>query len=393
LTIDNLSVDDQGVYECVAASVVSSVITTTLLIIELSSQHPPMNVSAETTRTTAKVSWLPAYDAGSPLHYVIWYRTPHVTKADWRTLRAFPVAAEVTSITLHQLRPDTLYELMVMARNRLGDPLYSDVISTRTKPAGSTNVPTDPYYSAMPDVPRFINTPSLASPSYGQASQRSRPPQPFNLTIRQHRNTLQITWSVPDQSASSAPRPADYYVIQYRTVGQWVPLTDRIDGSTTAYNWTTASRGATYNFRVISYYDRPTPALPPEASMEEKEEVEVVLEGEKEFENISNEELESLPSAVVIIKTGDPMVDGLRTSNSALSGVGLYALSAVAGLVVVVIAVQLYRRWQRLKKARQLTGHNVLPTTDSEPDAQQYDNHMETQLDNGKVTKIKETPI
>jgi len=34
LTVSNLSPDDHGVYECVAASVVSSVITTTLLIIE-----------------------------------------------------------------------------------------------------------------------------------------------------------------------------------------------------------------------------------------------------------------------------------------------------------------------------------------------------------------------
>ena len=34
MTVVNLSADDHGVYECVAASVVSSVITTTLLIIE-----------------------------------------------------------------------------------------------------------------------------------------------------------------------------------------------------------------------------------------------------------------------------------------------------------------------------------------------------------------------
>jgi len=34
LTVVDLSPDDHGVYECVAASVVSSVITTTLLVIE-----------------------------------------------------------------------------------------------------------------------------------------------------------------------------------------------------------------------------------------------------------------------------------------------------------------------------------------------------------------------
>jgi len=46
--------------------------------------------------------------------------------------------------------------------------------------------------------------------------------------------------------------------VEYRTVGQWVPLVDRVVGQT-SYNWTTASRGATYHFRVIAYYLTPLP--------------------------------------------------------------------------------------------------------------------------------------
>ena len=36
-------------------------------------------------------------------------------------------------------------------------------------------------------------------------------------------------------------------------------------------------------------------------------------------------------------------------------------------------------------------GH-VLPTTECEQD-EQYDNHIESQIDNGKATKVRETPI
>jgi len=39
-----------------------------------------------------------------------------------------------------------------------------------------------------------------------------------------------------------------------------------------------------------------------------------------------------------------------------------------------------------------LTGH-VLPTTECEQDELQYDNHIESQVDNGKATKVRETPI
>jgi len=63
-----------------------------------------------------------------------------------------------------------------------------------------------------------------------------RPPTPFNVTVRPLRNSLHIAWSV----ASSA-RPADYHVVEYRTVGQWVPLTDRLPAGLNSYNWTTAS--------------------------------------------------------------------------------------------------------------------------------------------------------
>jgi len=116
-----------------------------------------------------------------------------------------------------------------------------------------------------------------------------RPPTPFNVTVRPFRNSLHITWSVPPSD-----RPADYHIVEYRTVGQWVPLTDRITTGQNAYNWTTASRGATYHFRVVGFYDRPADSA--------------ALDGQPpdddDGETAPLPWQQSLPSAVITIHTG-----------------------------------------------------------------------------------------
>jgi len=44
----------------------------TVDLVAVTSQHPAYNVTAEAARTTVRLSWMPAYDAGFPLHYVVW---------------------------------------------------------------------------------------------------------------------------------------------------------------------------------------------------------------------------------------------------------------------------------------------------------------------------------
>jgi len=62
------------------------------------------------------------------------YRTPHAARSQWNTMRVFSADQPVTSVTLYQLRPNTLYELMVLARNRIsGDAHFSDPVNVRTK--------------------------------------------------------------------------------------------------------------------------------------------------------------------------------------------------------------------------------------------------------------------
>ena len=59
------------------------------------------------------------------------YRSRSSHKADWSTLRL--VLDDVTSLTIHQLEPDTIYDFMVLSRNRLGDGMFSEVVQGRTR--------------------------------------------------------------------------------------------------------------------------------------------------------------------------------------------------------------------------------------------------------------------
>jgi len=139
----------------------------------------------------------------------------------------------------------------------------------------------------------------LTGDSYESYDGIERPPQPYNLTVHPYRNSLLLRWqSRPPQVAEAhvdarhLRRPADYYVVQYRTVGQWVPLADRVVDRT-SYNWTTASRGATYHFRVIAYYDPP----PPDVASDDDEDV------EDPFTDVPRP-VASIPSPVITFHTG-----------------------------------------------------------------------------------------
>jgi len=44
--------------------------------ISVTSSHAAYNVTVDVTTHSARVNWFPAYDAGHPLHYVIWWARP-----------------------------------------------------------------------------------------------------------------------------------------------------------------------------------------------------------------------------------------------------------------------------------------------------------------------------
>ena len=75
-----------------------------------------------------------------------------------------------------------------------------------------------------------------------------RPPTPVNVSARWLANgEVLISWT---PATSSAVQSTLQYTVEYRTVGQWVPLIDHLEN--TSYTWKTASRGVVYHFRVRS---------------------------------------------------------------------------------------------------------------------------------------------
>lgn len=85
------------------------------------------------------------------------------------------------------------------------------------------------------------------------------PSQPINVRVKQLSNGLLLSWLPP----KTTPAPVAYYAIEYRTVGQWVPLSD-LPILNLTYLWPTASRGVTYQFRVTSYGRESQPSRPSE---------------------------------------------------------------------------------------------------------------------------------
>ena len=76
----------------------------------------------------------------------------------------------------------------------------------------------------------------------------SPPNPPSNVSVWQNNDGLHIAWQGPVYS----PVTVHEYVIEYRTVGQWVPLGEPQPADASAYTWTTVSRGADYKFRLRS---------------------------------------------------------------------------------------------------------------------------------------------
>ncbi|MPC46263.1 Protein turtle [Portunus trituberculatus] len=74
LTIRNLHKSDHAYYECVVSNEIATLVTTTQLLVEGTTPHPPYNISAETQSFSIKLSWLPGYPGGKDWkqQYIVW---------------------------------------------------------------------------------------------------------------------------------------------------------------------------------------------------------------------------------------------------------------------------------------------------------------------------------
>lgn len=85
------------------------------------------------------------------------------------------------------------------------------------------------------------------------------PNPPRHVTVRQESDGVLISWLPPANTSSASS--ADYYIILYRSSGQWIPLSDKVFGKT-SFLWTGASPDVLYYFKVYSYgkNDKPSEA-------------------------------------------------------------------------------------------------------------------------------------
>lgn len=192
--------------------------------------------------------WLPAYDGGSPQHYILWYRIQGLgSQSNWETIRILPDGA--TSVTVYNLVPDTLYQFMVLSRNHLGDGLFS-------KPIAASTQGSDPADGIQPVSGKItISWSQPTSPLTSVIYSTRRSPghsglhAPTGLMVHQSRAGLNITWHRPRMSSGTLFE----YLIQYRTIGQWVTLVQGLLPNVTSHLWKTSSRGTTYSFRMFTF--------------------------------------------------------------------------------------------------------------------------------------------
>jgi len=119
-------------------------------------------------------------------------------------------------------------------------PRY-EVIASHAKPVGPTVIiDQHPHPHPHPHSPAALNNASLGAV-------RDGPPLPPTdvEAVRQPDGSVLVRWT-PSRDH------VDHYTLQYRTVGGWLPLADRIDADTTTHVWTTASQGVVYRFRLLS---------------------------------------------------------------------------------------------------------------------------------------------
>ena len=125
-----------------------------------------------------------------------------------------------------------------------------DVIVSPAKPVGPSVI-IDQHLQPQTHSPVTVNNVSLVA-----AVLEGPPLPPTDLqAVRQPDGTVLIRWTPSSDHV-------DHYSLQYRTVGGWLPLADRIDADVTSHVWATASRGVDYHFRLLSVSRHPGDSLP-----------------------------------------------------------------------------------------------------------------------------------
>ncbi|CAG2164487.1 unnamed protein product [Oppiella nova] len=259
LTVKSIKKEDHGQYECVLDNIIATLVTTTTLLVDSTTPHPPTNVSVNSSAFAATVTWVPNYDGGHQQFFSIRYRFSDEDETGWKTIRVQP--PETTStFTIYNLQTDTEYDFQVFASNSLGRGMGSNIVRARTKSWDSVNgqFPTDAYGSTyMPiqepvEITRPGTTDTLDEPTIPSTTSAPVGPKPGparNVTIEKMAQGWVVSWLPPIETAI----PVSYYTVEYKEgdEGKWI--TSESISKETAYLIKDLHQGLKYTIRVNAY--------------------------------------------------------------------------------------------------------------------------------------------
>ena len=122
-----------------------------------------------------------------------------------------------------------------------------DVISSHGKPSGLSVVIDQHPQPQSPAPPHLHPQSPAALNNISVGAVKDGPPLPPTdvEALRQPDGSVLVRWT-------RSRDHVDHYALQYRTVGGWLPLVERLDAHQTSHVWETASRGVVYRFRLLS---------------------------------------------------------------------------------------------------------------------------------------------
>ncbi|KAL7638192.1 UNVERIFIED_CONTAM: hypothetical protein RMT77_011817 [Armadillidium vulgare] len=272
LTIKSLRKGDHGFYECEVKNEIMDIVAPTQLLVEGTTPHPPYNISTETTPFGVKLSWLPGYPGGRDYDqkYTIWYRT--LGSNTWSQIDVKPAGS--TTVSIHNLSPQSTYEFQVQGKNELGDGMFSDIVTATTKAVGGgtptpkTPVPpVEPPNNPVGEEKEATPSPTGPKPEYdyelnilptdssGQTyfpiiinPKGPKPDPPTNLNVKRVKDGFLITWDAPEDS----PVPVQYYDIEYKIDTGWKKLNKENIVGETSYKVKKFKSDTLYAFRVLA---------------------------------------------------------------------------------------------------------------------------------------------
>lgn len=130
LTIQNLSVDDRGIYVCSAKNEAAKIETEVEIIIETFAPKAPSNLTVVSTKNSVTLRWIQNY-IRSEIRFTVFYRQVDKKVEEWKTQRVnFSGEFETTVNNLLEAKE---YEFMILSQDKYNDGLLSKPIRCSTK--------------------------------------------------------------------------------------------------------------------------------------------------------------------------------------------------------------------------------------------------------------------